>query len=132
MTELNQNLADLILVLHLVFVLFVIAGLLLIVVGGFRGWRWVRNRWFRFAHLGGIGIVVVQSWLGLRCPLTNLEMWLRSRSGGAQYDGSLIQHWVRQVLYYDAPGWVFGIVYTIFGLLVIVVWVRFPPHNKSN
>lgn len=132
MAQLNQNLADLVLVLHLLFVVFVIAGLLLSVIGGFLGWRWIRNRCFRFVHLGGIGIVVSQSWLGLRCPLTSLEMWLRSRSGGGQYDGSFIQHWVQQLLFYDAPGWVFATLYTIFGLLVIVVWVRFPPHSKSN
>ncbi len=48
--------ADALLALHVSFVAFVIFGLVLIVVGGLRGWGWVRNRWFRIAHLAAIGV----------------------------------------------------------------------------
>ncbi|MFB3059027.1 MAG: DUF2784 domain-containing protein, partial [Gammaproteobacteria bacterium] len=97
-----QILADLVLLLHVLFVVFVVVALLLIIVGGFRHWLWVRNRWFRIVHLAGIIVVVAQSWAGLLCPLTNLEMWFRRESGGGQYDGSFMRYWLERFLYYDA------------------------------
>jgi hypothetical protein len=125
-----QILADLILLLHVLFVVFVVGALLLIIVGGFRQWLWIRNRWFRIAHLVGILVVVVQSWAGLICPLTKLEMWFRRAAGGVQYDGSFMRYWLEHFLYYDAPWWVFVMAYTCFGLLVVVTWVSFPPRKK--
>ncbi len=132
MKYLYQNLADVVLLLHALFVVFVVAALLLTIVGGYRQWRWVRNWWFRVVHLVGIAVVVAQSWAGLLCPLTTLEMWLRGQAGEVQYDGSFIQYWVERFLYYDVPAWVFVVVYTAFGLLVIITWVRFPPQKMSG
>ena len=126
-----QILADLVLLLHVLFVVFVVGALLLIILGGFRQWQWVRNRWFRIAHLVGIIVVVAQSWAGLLCPLTNLEMWLRRQAGGVQYDGSFIQYWMERLIYYEAPEWVFVAAYTSFGLLVIITWVSFPPQKSD-
>ena len=120
-------LADGVLLLHFAFVVFVIAGLLLIVLGGLRQWRWVRNGGFRLAHLTAIGVVVAQAWLGKICPLTMLEMWLRRQAGQAAYQGSFIGHWVGEALYYSAPAWVFGLAYTVFAVLVIAAWVAIPP-----
>ncbi|MEH6823855.1 MAG: DUF2784 family protein [Motiliproteus sp.] len=85
MEHLYQNLADLVLLLHALLVVFVVAALLLTVVGGYSRWRWVRNWWFRLVHLVAIAVIVAQSWLGLLCPLTTLEMWLRGQTGGGQY-----------------------------------------------
>ena len=121
-------LADTVLVVHLAFVVFVVVGLVLIVSGGCLHWRWVQNRLFRFVHVAAIGVVVVQSWLGVACPLTGLEMWLRTQAGGSVYDGLFIQYWAQRLLYYDAPTWVFVTLYTLFGLLVVVAWLRFPPR----
>ena len=123
-----QILADVVLSLHVSFVAFMVIGLLVIVVGGLQQWSWIRNSWFRVVHLIGIGIVVAQAWLEVICPLTTLEMWLREQSGQAHYDGSFIQYWFQRLLYYDAPMWVFAIGYTVFGLLVVFTWLRFPPN----
>ena len=127
MEHLYKSLADAVLLLHTLFVIFVIAALLLTITGGLRHWRWVRNFWFRTVHLVCIAVVVAQSWLGLLCPLTTLEMWLRRQAGETAYDKSFIQYWLERLLYYDAPEWVFVLVYTIFGLLVVITWIRFPP-----
>ena len=132
MEHLYQTLADLVLLLHALFVVFVVAALLLTVVGGYRHWQWIRNWWFRVIHFLGIAVVIVQSWAGLICSITTLEMWLRRQAGGELYDGSFIQYWLQRFLYYDAPGWVFTVVYTGFGLLVIITWIRFPPLRKSG
>lgn len=121
--------ADLMLFLHLSFVAFVIVGLLLIVAGGLRGWDWVRNPWFRTAHLAAIGVVVLQSWFGVVCPLTTIEMTLRARAGDAIYEGTFISHWMESILYYRAPPWVFAASYTAFGAFVAASWFRVRPRG---
>jgi len=120
--------ADTLLVLHVLFVAFVIGGLLLIIAGWIRGWTWVRNPWFRSAHLGAIGVVVLQAWLGRICPLTIWEMALRERAGDAVYTGSFIAHWLGELLYYQAPAWVFALAYTLFGILVAACWFGVRPR----
>jgi hypothetical protein len=127
-----QLLADAVLVLHLGIVVFIVAGLVLVVAGNVRGWRWVNAWWFRLAHLAAIGVVVAQAWLGQVCPLTTLESWLRVKSGQPVYAGSFVAHWVQRILFYDAPPWAFTLAYTLFGLLVIAVWRRFPPWRRRH
>ena len=129
---LYRVLADLILLLHTSFVVFVMAGLVCVLIGGVRGWRWVRNPWFRWAHLLAIGIVVLQAWLGVLCPLTTLEMALRERAGDVTYPGSFIAHWLEALLYYRAPPWVFIVCYTVFGLLVVASWYVVHPRPFTN
>jgi polyferredoxin len=126
--------ADILLLTHTLFVLFVICGLFLIVAGRLLSWRWIRNPWFRLTHLVCIGIVVVQSWFGVVCPLTTWEMALRQKAGGLAYDGSFIAYWLSKVLYYQLPGWVFVLAYTLFGLLVLVswYWVRPDPFGRRG
>lgn len=123
-------LADALLVLHTLLVAFVILGLVATLVGYFRGWRWVHNVWFRLSHLIVIAIVVLQSWLGVLCPLTTWEMALRARAGEAGYEGSFIQHWLQSILYYTAPDWVFILAYTVFGALVLVSWFLVRPVQR--
>ena len=53
--------ADAILFTHVLFVAFAISTLILILAGKLFSWSWVRNQWFRLAHLIGIGVVVLQS-----------------------------------------------------------------------
>ncbi len=125
-------LADLVLVLHMAIVLFVVTGLLLVVAGNLAGWRWVNTWWFRLAHVGAIGIVVAESWLGVACPLTTLETWLRLQAGQAQHEGGFVAYWLQRLLYYDLPGWVFLLGYTLFGLLVALAWVIWPPSSRRN
>ncbi len=127
-----QLLADAVLSLHFGIVVFVIGGLALIVAGNLRGWRWVNAWWFRLAHLAAIAVVVAQSWLGITCPLTTFEMWLRAQAGASTYGGSFIEHWVARLLYYEGPPWAFALVYSLFALAVVAVWWRFPPERKRR
>jgi len=87
---------------------------------------------WRSLHLATIGFVALQAWLGRYCPLTYLELDLRERAGQAVHDASFIQHWVERILYFNAPLWLFAIVYTVFGLLVVWAWWRFPPRRLSG
>lgn len=121
--------ADAILLLHVLFVVFVVTGLLLIFAGGFRGWSWVRNRWFRVVHLAAVAVVVIQSWFGVVCPLTSIEMALRSRAADSVYAGSFISHWLEAFLYYRAPAWVFIVAYMLFGLASLLGWFWVRPRR---
>ena len=120
--------ADILLVSHTLFVLFVTLGLALIVAGGLRGWAWVTNPWFRLSHLLAIGVVVLQAWLGRSCPLTTWEMALRIRGGEQAYQSTFISYWLGRVLYYDAPEWLFVVAYTLFAALVLLCWYWVRPR----
>ncbi len=85
---------------------------------------------FRILHVAAIGVVVAQAWLGARCPLTVLEMWLRASAGAATYTGDFVAHWVTRALYYEAPPWVFVAAYTAFGALVVATWLLVPPARR--
>jgi len=128
--SLGLLLANAVLVVHVGIATFVVVGPLLVLVGNLKHWEWANNAWFRIAHMAAIGIVVAESWLGFVCPLTTLEMWLRSRAGEASYGGGFIEHWLQQLLYYSAPPWVFIAAYTVFALLVLATWWYFPPRFK--
>jgi len=125
-----QALADAVLLLHFGIVLFVVLGLPLIVIGNRAGWAWANEFWWRLAHLVAIAVVALQAWLGQYCPLTILESWLRVQAGESGYAGSFIEHWLQSVLYYQAPLWVFAILYTAFGLTVAWAWWRYPPQAR--
>src|SRR5690606_33274168 len=90
-------------------------------------WRWVNSWLFRLAHLVAMAIVVAQAWFGVICPLTTLESWLRVQGGGTGYGESVIVHWLRAILFYEAPLWVFTLAYTLFGLAVLATWWRYSP-----
>ena len=125
-------LADLTLALHAAYVLFVVGGQVLILLGWVYRWRWTRCLWFRLMHLVAIGFVMLEGWLGVRCPLTVLENMLRSQSGVTMYERSFISHWLERLLFYAAPEWVFTAIYTVFAGLVVVTWLLYPPTRKTG
>lgn len=122
-------LADLVLIIHALFVAFVVAGQAAILFGWWRGWCWTRVPAFRIAHLAAIGYVVIESWIGVACPLTVLENALRRDAGEAVYAVSFIADWVSRLLYWSAPSWVFTLVYTVFGALVALTYWKFPSRR---
>ena len=125
-------LANLVLLIHVSFVVFVVVAVPLILLGGVRGWKWVRVPWLRGLHLAGICIVAAQSWAGVICPLTTLEMWLRKQGGLVTYTGHFIEHWLQKLLYWDFPSWVFVVVYSLFALLVLSTWFLVPPRRAKD
>ncbi len=125
-------LADLILFAHALFVAFVTLGLVAILLGGYRRWKWVRNWRFRAIHLLAIGFVMAESWLGLICPLTEWENRLNVAAGGSAYSTSFIRYWLHELLFYDLAPWVFTVAYTAFGILVLIAWLLVPPDKTRN
>ena len=101
--------------------MFIVVGLVVIVLGNVKDWRWVNAPWFRLAHLFAIAVVVAEAWSGIICPLTTFEGSLRAQAGFAPYRAGFVEHWLQRLLYYEAPPWAFVLGYTLFGLLV---WSR--------
>ena len=120
--------ADLVLVLHLAIVAFMVLGLLVIWIGFWRRWEFVRNFWFRLVHLAAMGVVLAESVFGVLCPLTVWEERLRQlASGGGQYAGSFVQHWVHRILFYQADERVFIVFYAaFFGAIVLSLFLVRP------
>ena len=129
---LHLILADALLLLHVLLVVYVVVGLIVIYAGRALAWSWVRNPWFRILHVAAISIVAVQSWFGVICPLTTWEMSLRNQAGDTVYSGSFISRWLETLLYYQAPTWVFTVVYTVFGALVIASWYFVRPRSFGS
>ncbi|MGH7198970.1 MAG: DUF2784 domain-containing protein [Planctomycetaceae bacterium] len=132
MTLLYRIAADAVVVLHAAYVTFIVLGLIAILLGTWRGWGWVRKRWFRLAHLAMILIVVAEAWLGLTCPLTIWEKDLRRLAGEEVYHGDFIAAAVHDVLFFDLPPWVFTAIYTLFGLTVLATWIFAPPRWRNE
>ena len=121
-------LADLVLVIHFLFVSFVVGGLALIWIGAAAGWRWVRNFWFRIVHLAAICFVALEALIGMVCPLTEWEDALR----GARGETGFIARWVYRILYYSLPDWVFTTGYVAFALAVALTFWRVPPQRRKR
>jgi hypothetical protein len=119
-------LANTILVLHALIVLFIVGGLIAIWAGAACKGAWVRNRAFRKTHIAGIGIVAMLAVIGLPCPLTVLEDQLRAGASGAQ---GFIQRWISALLYFDFPLWTFTLAYVAFFIAVAITWWRIPPRR---
>ncbi|MDQ2069607.1 DUF2784 domain-containing protein [Natronospira bacteriovora] len=124
--------ADGILLLHALIVAFVIVGQLLFMIGGWRGWDWVRRFWLRLTHLGLIAYVTLQAWLGELCPLTVWEHELRRVAGQSPHGQAFLEYWLGRLIYYDLPAWVFLLAYTVFALLVLVTWWWIPPYRRGS
>src|SRR5919107_2070620 len=104
----SRGAADLVLVVHFAFVLFV-------VLGGVAALRWPRLAWVHVpVALYGAAIEFV----GFTCPLTPLEVWLRRRGGEAGYEGGFIEHYVTAALY---PAGLTREVQLVLGVLVLLV-----------
>ncbi len=117
--------ADALLVLHFAIVVFIVGGLLLTWGGAALGWGWVRNPWFRYTHLAAIAFVALEALIGRTCPLTEWEDALR---GGARAD-SFIGRWVRRLLYYQAPEWVFTALYAAWAAATLATLRLVPPRR---
>lgn len=102
--------ADLVVVVHLLFISFVVGGV-------FLAWRWQRVIW---AHLPALVYGALVEFTGFTCPLTDLEKYLRHRAGGAGYRGGFIAHYLVAVIY--PPGLTRGMQAGL-GVLVLAIAV---------
>ncbi|HEX2649652.1 MAG TPA: DUF2784 domain-containing protein [Burkholderiales bacterium] len=120
-------LADVILVVHFLIVAFIVGGLALTWAGFFLRWQWVRSPVFRYLHLAAIVFVALEAVFGYACPLT---VWEDALRGGAQAE-SFVGRWVRRVLFYQAPEWVFTAIYCAWAAATVATLKLVPPTKKA-
>ncbi|HXG12674.1 MAG TPA: DUF2784 domain-containing protein [Gemmataceae bacterium] len=103
-----QLLADLVVVAHFAFILFVLGGGLLVL------------RWRRLIglHLPAAAWGAFVEFSGWTCPLTPLEVWLRQRAGGTGYQSGFVEHYLLPLIY--PAGWT-PTVQLAAGLFIVVV-----------
>ena len=82
-------LADVVLLCHLAFILFVVLGSLLV-------WRFPRLAWLHLPAVMWAGLIEIS---GRLCPLTPLENHLRQLSGEAGYHGGFVEHYLLPIIY---------------------------------
>lgn len=101
-------LADLVVVLHVAFVVFVVGG-------GFLLLRWPSVVWIHLPAAAWGAAIEFGGWV---CPLTPLENWLRRRAGEAAYAGGFIDEYLLPLLY---PGDLTREIQIALGVLVVVL-----------
>jgi hypothetical protein len=121
-------LADVVVIGHAAYVSYVVFGQLAILIGLLRGWRWVRNPWFRWTHLVMICIVALEALWDIACPLTTWEDSLRAAAGQTVQEGTFMGRLVHGLIFYTAPPWAFTTLYVGFALLVLLTFVLAPPR----
>ena len=126
-------LADFVLLVHFAFVAFVAVGYLLIWVGYFCGWPFVRDLRLRLSHLLATAFVLAESLAGFICPLTTWEQQLRIHAGqGSGYSGSFIRHWFGRILFHDWSEQTFTLIYAAFFLCVALTYLVVRPRPRRD
>lgn len=120
---LYHRFADLVVAIHFAFVIFVVAGALLVL-------RWPRLAW---VHVPAAIWGVLIEYAGWICPLTPLEHWLRRAGGETSYEGGFVDHYIIPLLYpiglTRPTQWVLGTIVLVvnvgvYGLLLVRRWRR--------
>lgn len=131
MQSLYISLANVILVFHVAYVSFVLIGLILVWLGWACGWQWIRNVWFRLAHLIAILVVAAETVVGMTCPLSTWEWTLREWGGQTEnLEGDFIGNLFSSILYYDLPQghWIFQSMYYGFAAVILLTYILIPPR----
>ena len=100
--------ADLLVLLHLLFIIFVVTG-------GFAVFKWPWMAWLHIPAAFWGALIEYRGWL---CPLTPMENRLRQLAGEDGYAEGFIEHYILQIVY--PPGMTRD-VQTTLGTVVVVI-----------
>jgi hypothetical protein len=100
--------ADILVVVHLAFIVFVL-------LGGFLAWRWRRLAWVHAPAAVWGALIEFAGWI---CPLTPWEVALRQRAGQAGYQSGFIEHYVMPIVY--PPGLTPSVQLLLGGFVIAV------------
>lgn len=117
---------------HIGIITFNVFGLIVIPLGVWLGWAFVRVLWWRLLHLVALLIVALQAVLGRACFLTIWESDLAVRAGETSSNLPLIQGWITRLVFWPLPIWAFAVFYVAIALYVIALWVIVPPRWPSH
>jgi hypothetical protein len=125
--------ADVIIVVHFLFILFMLSGFLFTVYALLFREKFLDFLLFRSLHLLGILYVASLTILGKYCPLTLLENELRSRVDvSSVYSGSFIVHYLENLIYPEVDPLVVQMPAVFIAIFTIVVFILKPPRRKEK
>jgi len=119
-------LAYLVLGLHLAIIGFNLFGLIVIPVGAWRGWTFVRRPVWRLLHIVSLGIVALQAAFGRACFLT---IWYDSLAGDTPTETPLIMGWINDLILWPLPMWAFALGYGLILVYVLALAWLVPPDR---
>jgi len=124
--------ADIIVVLHFLWIIFMLLGFFLTIYGFF--WRKFFDWWlFRTLHLSGILFVGILTLLRKFCPLTILENLSRIRySPNSTYPGSFIVHYIEKLVYPDVNQTLLRICTVLVATFILAIYMIRPPSKIKN
>ena len=123
----NIIFSEIVLLFHFCIFLFIILSFILIPLGYYQKWEWVKNKYYRLIHLVLMGIVFIETILGFMCPLTILENFLRN---DIEINNKITKI-IHQIMYWGLPTYQFIILYLLSLLYLIFLWFFFKPDFKK-
>ena len=126
--RIRSLLADIVLILHFFIVIFITIGFVLIPIGYFNNWAWIKSYKLRLVHCSLMFLVTLETLLGITCPLTSIENNLRAISSNK----SFISFWIEKIIYWDFPTIFFIFLYFIFLGWTLLMWKIYPPKLTNN
>jgi len=122
--------ARLVLAAHVAIIIFNVAGLVVIPLGAWRGWGFVRIFWWRALHLAILAAVAVQALFARACFLTLWQSALEERAGESASSAPLIARWLHDLLFWPLPLWFFAVLYVAVWLYALLLWRLVPPRRR--
>lgn len=117
----ERIIADFVVIIHLLFIVFVVAG----------GMLAIKHNWVMWLHIPAFVWGVLISFFGWTCPLTPIENEFRARAGTGGYDGGFIEHYILGIIYPerllgDLPPTIFmAIGFLVLLINIYVYWKLF-------
>ena len=128
MSALANLAANVVAVVHIGYFLFIVGGMVAIVASLRRHIPWVRNPWFRIAHIAAIYIVLFEEVTGFPCPLNVLQWSIREPATGSKESSSGVGGLLDYLLYHTISPLALDIMYWSFGALVLLMLWLVPPR----
>lgn len=120
-------LADFVLLAHFAITVFLVIGMLLIPLGAYWHWSWVRARRMRQIHAGLMALIALEAFFNITCPLTVLEALLRHATAPKSFWADQLS----KILYWDLPLEFFTILYVCCVIWILYLWKSVSPHGAT-
>jgi Protein of Unknown function (DUF2784) len=127
-----RALASAVLYLHFAVVVFNVFWMVAIPIGAWRGWKFVRNFWWRAAHVAVLAVVALQTVVGALCFLTVWQNALIRAAGGRSEEMALIERIVTRAVFWPLPLWAFVVLYVAAFAYTVALWWLVPPYKRKH
>src|SRR5579864_7644534 len=117
---------------HVAVIGFNVFGLVVVPLGAWRHWAFVRGFWWRALHLASLTIVALQALFGRACFLTLWQAMLEQNAGHAASREPLIARWIDSVIFWNLPIGFFAALYVAVLVYALALWRWVPRKRRSR